>query len=86
VWVAVGVVVVGEVDAVKAVEEFVRGNPVASVRGPTLSYYASHLHGPAKVSLQTHYSSFSAIIKTLADHPPVYKVHATQDQILDPTL
>ena len=52
----VGVIVVGELGAVKAEQELVRGNPFRIVRGPTLSHDASNLHDVAKVSLQTHYS------------------------------
>jgi len=53
--VRVGVIVVGELCAVKAEQELVRGNPLGIVRGPTLSHNASYRHGIAKVSLQTNY-------------------------------
>ena len=53
--VRVGVIIVGELGAVKAVQELVRGNPLEKSRSSTLSHDASYIHHVAKVSLQTHY-------------------------------
>ena len=52
----VGVIVVGELGAIKAEQELVRGNPNGIVRGPTLSHDASNHHHVAKVSLKLHFS------------------------------
>jgi len=54
--VRVGVIVVGELGAIKAEQELVRGNPNGIVRGPTLSHDASNHHHVAKVSLKLHFS------------------------------
>jgi len=64
--VRVVVIVVGELGAVKAEQELVRGNPLvitSNVRPSTLSHNASYLHDVDKVSLHIIKCVFNMVLK-----------------------